>query len=651
MPASASAITFSAPVTTAITTGGLVPWEGSTQFGVGDLNGDGRADVVVGSNRRFNGAADPEKRGEVQVYWGEEDGSVSGPTLIPAPAPVGTCSGPDYTLVRGTAVGDVNGDGKLDIAYGTWERNCPAVIINTTTDPGAPSFAAADTVIDNWVGSGPQWVALGDADGDGKLDLVASESNSGTRARIWRKVDLGAGGAVAGSPCVNVSGNSNCWTDVTTGQGPKGIALANLNGDQYADLVVRDDGDGGRMAVGLGSASGPAAVTRVGPASSGAGPLIAVGDLTGDGRADLVQPTGSGVRVMLNNGNGTFTGDGTLYDATSNDAVDNATGVDVADMDGDGRRDVVASGSRADFTTGVTVLLNSGNGTLGTPTHLTADPSGAHALRVADITGDGGTDVVTLSSNEITVYAGPTPPAPAPTPAPAPDPVASPQAARAAAPTPPPGPVGVSINEGAPYVSKARVRLSLVWPAGATAVTIANDGGFADARSFPVAARIPWTLRASGPEREPRIVYVRFSGGGVSTTETFSDDTILDRRRPVITRVEASAVGRGPSRFALRVAAKDRISGISQMSISSRKSRPVTVRFRAEQGVISRASRVRVRVRDRAGNWSEWRWVQTPRVFGPWLDEAYARRAEGILGGTATLADDLRWVILNPRNR
>ena len=66
-------------------------------------------------------------------------------------------------------------------------------------------------------------------------------------------------------------------------------------------------------------------------------------------------------------------------------------------------------------------------------------------------------------------------------------------------------------------------------------------------------------------------------------------------------------MGRGPSRFALRVTAKDRISGISQMSISSRRSRPVTVRFRAEQGVISRAGRVRVRVRDRAGNWSEWR--------------------------------------------
>ncbi|MBU6364140.1 MAG: VCBS repeat-containing protein [Acidobacteria bacterium] len=649
MPASASAIAFSAPVTAAITTGGI--GEGSTQFGVGDLNGDGRADVVVGSNRQLNGDPYPaETRGEVQVYWGEADGSVSGPTLLPAPAPADPiCSGPDHTLVRGTAVGDVNGDGKLDIAYGTWERNCPAVIINTTTDPGAPTFAAANTVIDNWVGSGPQWVALGDADGDGKLDLVASESNSGTRARIWRKVDLGAGGAVAGSPCVNVSGNSNCWTDVTTGQGPKGIALADLNGDQYADLVVRDDGDGGRMAVGLGSASGPAAVTRVGPASSGAGSLIAVGDLTGDGRADLVQPTGSGVRVMLNNGNGTFTGDGTLYDATSNGAVDNATGVDVADMDGDGHRDVVASGSRADSTSGVTVLLNAGNGTLGTPTQLTADPSGAHALRVADITGDGGMDVVTLSSSEITVYAGPTPPAPAPTPAPASQPS---QAARpAGALTPPPGPVGVSINEGAPYVSKAGVRLSLVWPAGATTVTIANDGGFADARSFPVATRIPWTLRASGPEREPRIVYVRFSGGGVSDTQTFSDDTILDRRRPVITRVEASAVGRGPSRFALRVTAKDRISGVSQMSISSRKSRPVTVRFRAEQGVISRAGRVRVRVRDRAGNWSQWRWVLTPRVFGPWLDEAYARRAEGILGGTATLADDLRWVILNPRNR
>lgn len=641
-PAAAQAVTFAAPVTTSITS---AAWDGtgSTQFGVGDIDGDGRADVVLGSGRRYLGGDATEKRGEVQVYLGQADGSLSAPTFIPVPAPVDTCSGPDHTLARGIALGHLNNDTKLDIAYGTWERNCPGVILNTTTTPGAPTFAAAQNVIDGSVGSGPQWAALGDADGDGDLDLATSISNGDTRVTIWKNDGTGVAGA-AGK-----------WVDVTTGNSPQALALANLNGDQYADLVVKDSADGGRMAVGLGSATGPAAVTRVGPSSSGAGNLIAVRDLTGDNRADLVQPTGSGVRVMLNNGDGTFTGDGTLYTQ-----VTSAHGVDVADMDADGRPDLVVSGWRDGIGAGVSILFNpSGNGALGDPLHLASEGS-ARPVRAADITGDGALDVVTLASNAIRVHVASLPEPPPPPPPPADDPPPAEEAPATAVPSmaqgtatpaPPPGRVGVSINDGALYARRPAVQLSVVWPRGATGVLVSNDGGFANAREFPVQARIPWTLRSSGPEREPRIVYVRFIGAGISATETHSDDVILDQRRPVITSATAFATGNNPSRFALRVRARDRISGLATLTVTSRRSQARTVRFRTDHGIVSRAPRVRVRVRDRAGNWSDWRWVSTPRAFGPWQLESSARRAERILGGRAFLTDDLTWIILNPRRR
>jgi hypothetical protein len=69
---------------------------------------------------------------------------------------------------------------------------------------------------------------------------------------------------------------------------------------------------------------------------------------------------------------------------------------------------------------------------------------------------------------------------------------------------PPPGLVGVSILGGAQFTDGPRVTLHLVWRPDDTEVVISNDGGFANARTVPVAAEIPWTLQSSGPERLPR---------------------------------------------------------------------------------------------------------------------------------------------------
>ena len=89
---------------------------------------------------------------------------------------------------------------------------------------------------------------------------------------------------------------------------------------------------------------------------------------------------------------------------------------------------------------------------------------------------------------------------------------------------PPPGFVGVSINQGAQFTNTPNVALSPIWPPFTKTIVISNDGGFANAQVLPVEAFVPWILDSSGPERLPKIVYLRFG----DSTQTFTDDIILD---------------------------------------------------------------------------------------------------------------------------
>ena len=96
--------------------------------------------------------------------------------------------------------------------------------------------------------------------------------------------------------------------------------------------------------------------------------------------------------------------------------------------------------------------------------------------------------------------------------------------------------MGISINNGDYATNTPHVQLDIVWPAFASAALISNDGGFNAAGgtvTVPLSAKVPWTLRSEGPERLPKIVYLRFPDSS-TPTETFFDDILLDTLRPVV---------------------------------------------------------------------------------------------------------------------
>jgi hypothetical protein len=183
--------------------------------------------------------------------------------------------------------------------------------------------------------------------------------------------------------------------------------------------------------------------------------------------------------------------------------------------------------------------------------------------------------------------------------------------------------IGGSVESGEIYVNDPKVDVAIAAPEFATDVRVANDGGFGGSKTFEVQPdyrfRIPWKLATSGPERLPKTVYIRFIGadppflfeGGISPTQTFTDDIVLDETNPTISSAELEEGGaarmlRGGS-TTLVVRASDKTSGVEEMQVSSKKGKGGKwVRFRKRVRIKGGSKKLHVRVRDAAGNQSRW---------------------------------------------
>ena len=182
------------------------------------------------------------------------------------------------------------------------------------------------------------------------------------------------------------------------------------------------------------------------------------------------------------------------------------------------------------------------------------------------------------------------------------------------------GPIGISINDGAQYTRSAKVTLAAAWPAFAASILASNDGGFGTAQTFALSARVPWTLDSSGPERLPKTVYVRYVNG-LQTSETYTDDIILDETPPVVKRASfadgaRASIARGPAsiaakrarRWSLRIRATDSNSGVAKLQITANKRKPGKLLvYRRTLKLRAKARPKFVRAHDRAGNFSRWR--------------------------------------------
>jgi hypothetical protein len=314
---------------------------------VGDLNGDNKPDLVVADSGDDN----------VDVLLNNGDGSFAGNGFFD----VGS-------QPQAVALADFNGDHHLDIATANLDGSVSVLLGN-----GNGTFQAQQTY---GAGLHPMDVIAAELTGDGHEDLIVANAGDNTVGVL-----LGNGNGTFAPEQTFAAGNY-----------PISVTAAELTGDGNLDLIAADK-TGQNVSILLGNGNGTflppqTFAAGVGPAS------VATADLNGDGHTDLVvaDQSDDAVSVLFGNGDGTF--QAPLKLATGSDP----SAVAIADLNG--QADIIT----ANETDGdVSVLLGNGNGTFASQQTFGVGDNAQSvpiSLAVADLNGDGQPDIVATAYND-----------------------------------------------------------------------------------------------------------------------------------------------------------------------------------------------------------------------------------------------------------
>ena len=315
----------------------------------GDFNGDGRPDVAT-----INGTAS-----NVSVFLRQAGGGFA--QEAGSPISVGASSGPS-----GAAVGDYNGDGRLDLAVSTFGAGTVAVLLRQPAGgfaieggtPFSPGFGSLHAV------------AAGDFNSDGRLDLAVTS----------------AGGQLVLLPRNPTNTGFSVGPSFPTGTTPVAIAVGDYNGDGLTDLAIANRGSDNVTVLRRSGGTFVAEAAR----SVGDDPIgIVAADFDGNGRDDFAVTNAAISRVsafLRSAANTGFTAEAPIAVSTT------PVGIDAGDFDRDGRPDLaVATNSGT-----VDVLQRNAAGGF-TRSQTISFAGAANDVEAADFNGDSRPDLAASS--------------------------------------------------------------------------------------------------------------------------------------------------------------------------------------------------------------------------------------------------------------
>ncbi len=299
------------------------------------------------------------------------------------------------------AIGDLDGDGKPDLVVTNTNTTTISILHNTSTagNIDASSFAAP---IDFTVGTNPISVAIADVDGDGKPDLLVANSTTFNVSVLRNTSTQGV---------INASSFAS-KIDFTIGSGtePVSVATRDLDGDGKLDIVVSNL-TGTTLSVlrntstkGIINASSFA--TKVDFTVGNSPYTVAIGDLDQDGKPDLAVPTSSGqfaISVLRNTSTSGTINAGSFAAKVDFITGNNPQGAAIGDLDGDAKPDIVVSNSYA-ITNSISVFRNTS-----TPGIIDASSFAPkvdfttginpRSVAIGDLDGDGIPEIVAANGN------------------------------------------------------------------------------------------------------------------------------------------------------------------------------------------------------------------------------------------------------------
>ncbi len=351
--------------------GNYTPWEQSVGLVAGNFNNNGHTSLVTTSTVIYNPQVNP---GNLKTYLSTGPGAFAAPALIP--------NGDDPLFLAGA---DLNGDNLTDVVSTSYNDGTLAVFFNSAQTPGTfsaplvlpspgatqvaigdlngdglPDLVSADFNVSLFIQTSPgafaspislysggaNWVAVGDLNGDGAMDVALTDA-------VGVKVLLHTGAPTATTFAAPVTVFTQTLNSHVSGANI--IAIADVNGDGLNDLVITDPGPTGGAAptvsVLLQDAAHPGQFLAPVSYPTAAGSLaqsIAVTDLNGDGRLDIVIGGTNAVTVLLQNAASPGT-----YLAAANYPAVNSNQIAVADVNADGLPDIV-------IATGVSQTVENG---------------------------------------------------------------------------------------------------------------------------------------------------------------------------------------------------------------------------------------------------------------------------------------------------